>query len=293
MSKQFKDLTIKDAFMFAAVMSDPEECRRLLQLILDMDILEVQVITEKTMAYHPEYHGIRLDVLAEEQGTKRRFNIEMQVKSQKDLPRRSRYYHSQLDMDALVSGKRYRELPDTYVIFICDFALSSEPLYKYTYTSVCQENNSVLDEGRTTIFLSTRGENDKDVSKELVSFLNYVKGPEGLSEENWEDPYVASLEAKIQSIKHNREMEARYMMLEEMLKDEREAGRQEGEKAGRIEGEKAGRIAGEKAGSQKVREQLNILARKLSQQGRLEDVIRATEDEAYFKELCREVGLED
>ena len=90
MSKQFKDLTIKDAFMFAAVMSDPEECRRLLQLILDMDILEVQVIAEKTMAYHPEYHGIRLDVLAEEQGTKRRFNIEMQVKSQKDLPRRSR-----------------------------------------------------------------------------------------------------------------------------------------------------------------------------------------------------------
>lgn len=128
-----------------------------------------------------------------------------------------------------------------------------------------------------------------------------MKGPEGLSEENWEDPYVASLEAKIQSIKHNREMEARYMMLEEMLKDEREAGRQEGEKAGRIEGEKAGRIegekagriAGEKAGSQKVREQLNILARKLSQQGRLEDVIRATEDEAYFKELCREFGLED
>ena len=79
------------------------------------------------------------------------------------------------------------------------------------------------------------------------------------------------------------------MMLEEMLKDEREAGK----RAGRIEGEKAGRIAGEKAGSQKTREQLNILAKKLSRQGRLEDVIRATEDEAYFKELCREFGLED
>ena len=91
------------------------------------------------------------------------------------------------------------------MIFICDFALSSEPLYKYTYVSVCRENNSLLDEGRTTIFLSTRGENDKDVSKELVSFLNYVKGPEGLSEEDWENPYVASLEAKIRSIKHNRE----------------------------------------------------------------------------------------
>ena len=52
------------------------------------------------------------------------------------------------------------------------------------------------------------------------------------------------------------------MMLEEMLKDEREAGK------------RAGRIEGEKAGSQKTKEQLNILAKKLSRQGRLEDVIR-------------------
>ena len=60
MSKQFKDLTIKDAFMFAAVMSDPEQCLQLLRLILDMEVLEVQVIAEKSMAYHPEYHGTRM-----------------------------------------------------------------------------------------------------------------------------------------------------------------------------------------------------------------------------------------
>lgn len=34
-------------------------------------------------------------------------------------------------------------------------------------------------------------------------------------------------------------MEAQYMMLEEMLKDEREAGRDEGLKIGRLEGENA------------------------------------------------------
>ena len=118
MSKLFKDLTIKDAFMFAAVMSDPEQCRHLLQIILEMDILEVQVDTEKSMSYHPEYHGIRLDVLASEKGSTRRFNIEMQVKSQIDLPKRSRYYHSQLDMDALLTGKRHAQLPDTFIIFI-------------------------------------------------------------------------------------------------------------------------------------------------------------------------------
>ena len=52
---------------------------------LEMPILEVDVITEKSISYHPEYHGVRLDVLAEEAGTKRRFNVEMQVKTEHDL----------------------------------------------------------------------------------------------------------------------------------------------------------------------------------------------------------------
>ena len=66
MSKPFKDLTIKDAFMFAAVM-DPDQCGPFLEMVLGMDIVDLHVVTEKTMVYHPQYHGIRLDVLAEEE----------------------------------------------------------------------------------------------------------------------------------------------------------------------------------------------------------------------------------
>lgn len=62
MRKKLQDLTIKDAFMFAAVMSDAEQCRHLLELVLEMKILEVHVVAEKTISYHPEYHGVRLDV---------------------------------------------------------------------------------------------------------------------------------------------------------------------------------------------------------------------------------------
>ena len=85
MRKRLQDLTIKDAFMFAAVMSDAEQCRHLLELVLEMKILEVNVVAEKTISYHPEYHGVRLDVMAEEAGTKRRFNVEMQVKTESAL----------------------------------------------------------------------------------------------------------------------------------------------------------------------------------------------------------------
>ncbi|MBS6677262.1 MAG: hypothetical protein KH330_05945 [Clostridiales bacterium] len=115
MSKPFKDLTIKEAFMFAAVMVNPDKCSPFLEMVLDMD--------------------------------------------------------------ALLSGKRYRELPDTYVIFICDFPLSKKPLYKYSYHSICSEDGEYLEDGRTTIFLSTCGENEAEVPKELVDFLKYVKNP--------------------------------------------------------------------------------------------------------------------
>ncbi len=275
MSKPFKDLTIKDAFMFAAVMVNPDKCGPFLEMVLDMEIVDLQVITEKTMVYHPQYHGIRLDVLAEERGRKRRFNIEMQVKSEMDLPKRSRYYHSQLDMDALLSGKRYRELPDTYVIFICDFPLSKKPLYKYSYHSICSENGECLEDGRITIFLSTCGENEAEVPKELVDFLKYVKNPGESPETEKRDSYEASVERQVQRIKRDREMEAQYMMLEEMLKDEREAGKNEGLKIGRLEGE------------ERTMELVNVLM----SQGRFEDLKRCLKDRAFREELLEQSGI--
>ena len=81
-TRKFKDLTIRDAFMFAAVMSDPEICRRVLELALGIPISEVHIQTEKTMAYHSEYHGVRLDVYAAD-ADRTRFNVEMQVTLQK------------------------------------------------------------------------------------------------------------------------------------------------------------------------------------------------------------------
>ena len=76
-TRKFKDLTIRDAFMFAAVMSDPEICRRVLELALGIPISEVHIQTEKTMAYHSEYHGVRLDVYAAD-ADRTRFNVTLE-----------------------------------------------------------------------------------------------------------------------------------------------------------------------------------------------------------------------
>ncbi len=66
MKKQLKNLTIKDNFMFAAVMLDEENCKGFLERALQIKIDRVEVSTEKNIVYHPEYKGVRLDVYAKE-----------------------------------------------------------------------------------------------------------------------------------------------------------------------------------------------------------------------------------
>lgn len=238
-TKKFKDLTIRDAFMFAAVMSDSEICRKVLEMSLGIPISEVHIQTEKTMAYHSEYHGVRLDVYADD-AEKRRFNVEMQVTLQKFLPKRSRYYHDQIDMDALLAGDSYENLPDTYVIFICDFDPFGKDKYRYTFRTTCQESENVdLEDGRTTVFLNTRGKNESEVPGELVTFLQYMKEDLEGSEKEFHDPYVEQLQKFIRNVKGSREMEERFMIFEEMLKEERAAGFAKG----RAEGVAEGRIS--------------------------------------------------
>ena len=68
-----------------------------------------------------------------------------------------------------------------------------------------------------------------------MKFLKYVKA--GLSEStgDFQDEFVQKLQSAVRNVKASREMEERYMLLEEMLKDEREAGRIVGRAEGKAE----------------------------------------------------------
>ncbi|MBD8966116.1 MAG: Rpn family recombination-promoting nuclease/putative transposase [Coprococcus catus] len=277
MKKTFQELTIKDPFMFAATMSDEEQCKAFLEIVLEMEIAQVSVITEKTIAYHPEYHGIRLDVLAVEEGINRRFNVEMQVKDKKNLPKRSRYYHSQLDMDALLTGIDYNHLPDTYVIFICDYDPFGDRLYRYTICNHCKENDKDVDDGDYTIWLSSKGNNVAEESGELVKFLQYVEDPE--KESDSEGEFVKSLKEQIAAIKRNREWEGRFMLLEEMIADEREEAMAEGHAKGLAEGE------------QLTLQKMNRLTQLLAKQNRIDDLVKAANDADYQEQLFKEFHL--
>lgn len=220
--KSLQELTIKDDFMFGAVMLDPENCKGILERILGLEIERVEVSREKSIVYNPEYKGVRLDIYAKDENNTH-YNVEMQALRKQAIEKRARYYHDQMDMELLLSGMSYKELPDTYVIFICDYDPYGKKKYRYTREALCKEvpELSMID-GSHTIFLSTKGTNTDEVSPELVRFLEYVETPLSDSERDFEDEFIRKLQSSVREVKTSREMGARYMTFEELLKEERE-----------------------------------------------------------------------
>ena len=88
--KKLKDLTIRDNFMFAAVMMQGNNCKDFLEMILNIKIARIEISYEKNIIYNPECKGVRFDVYcADENNT--RYDIEIQI-VKKNLRKRSRYY---------------------------------------------------------------------------------------------------------------------------------------------------------------------------------------------------------
>lgn len=223
MGKTLQEQTIKDNFLFAAIMLDSDICKEVLERILEVEIDHVEVVSEKSIVFHPEYHGIRLDVYAKENdGTY--FNVEMQVE-RKPVLKRARYYHSNMDVELLRTGIDYELLPDSYVIFICDYDPIGLGKYKYTKYSTFREDMSYnYKDGIHTYFLSTKGKNVDEVPGKLVKFLDYV----GTGKMDETDDLLDHLKRTEVKIKSDREIGERFMVFEEMMQDQFKAGKAEG-----------------------------------------------------------------
>lgn len=134
-----------------------------------------------------------------------------------------------MDMELLESGSDYELLPGSYVIFICDFDPFGDEKYCYTFENRCLENLELgLGDESRSIFLSTKGKNSKDISKELELFLQFVKNDTASNDVETANTYVKQLQNTIRSIKESREMECRYQFAGDMLVREYKKGKKEG-----------------------------------------------------------------
>ena len=231
-NRKWESLGFSSDFIFGKVMQDRELCEELLRVILpDIEIGHVDFPEkQKTISEGVDIHGVRLDIFTRDDLGKL-FNMEMEGRRRRYLVKRTRGYHIQIGMNAMdrEQMKTYDDLPDTYVIFICDFDPFGFGRHIYTFRNCCKEESMLeLEDGAYTIFLNACGTMD-DVSPKLKAFLEFVRG--NLSD----DPLVRKLDARVREAKQNPDWRREFMTLSMMMNEEREEGRAEGRAEGREE----------------------------------------------------------
>ena len=190
-----------------------------------------------------ESKAIRLDIYVQDE-KETIYNVEMQNDKYPDeshLPKRSRYYQGNMDLDLIQKGESYLGLKKSFVIFICTFDPIGVGRHIYTFQNTCQEDfNLTLNDERAIIYLNTRGKLD-DVDESLKELLRYIENTTECNAEESKSSLIKMLNNKVSQVKQDKRLEVEKMTLEEILKKEFERGFEEGFKQGFEEGLKQAR----------------------------------------------------
>ena len=171
--KKFQDLTFSDHYMFEKVLQNKDICKQLLERLLKIQIEKLEFPElEKEISPYYETRGVRLDVYIKD--SNQVFDIELQNYSDLNLPLRTRYYQSMLDIDNLIKGQHYSELPASFILFICTFDPFKQELPIYTFVSKCLESSCLtLEDKATKKFFNAKAYN-KEEDVEIKAFLEYI-----------------------------------------------------------------------------------------------------------------------
>lgn len=231
MAKTLKDLNLDDDFLFAKVMSDKEICKKVLEKILNIKIVDIVMPNQqKVIDLLLDSKGVRLDIYVSDDKNVV-YNIEMQKGKSPNLAKRSRYYQGAIDLDLISKGEDYEKLQKSFVIFICTFDPFKKNRHLYTFINRCEEDDSLrLGDETTKIFLNTKGNFD-DVDDEMIEFLSYIENSTDDFANMAKSILVKELNQKVKSIKSDKTMEVEYMTLLERDKEKFKEGQLETIKA--------------------------------------------------------------
>lgn len=246
--KHYDELTFTDNFLFCKIMEkNPGLCRELIEIILGVKIKKIIFTGRETaIGVTPNGKSIRLDVyVADDVGTV--YDLEMQITSHKNLPKRMRYYQGMIDLNLLEKGVDYKELGRSFIIFICTFDFFGKGLPIYTFTNRCSECPELeLGDDTVKIFVNPNGDMSM-LAEDMKALLRYLRGE--MTEDN---TFIRKVHHEVSTARSCEEWRVEYMTLmmeyRERYNEGFLCGHEEGQKIGREEGQKIGREEGRKEG---------------------------------------------
>lgn len=227
------ELPLRNDFMFGEVMRTGEICQLFLEELLGIHIQRIEFIDkQKDLSDSYTHHGIRLDVyLRDEAGTV--FNVEMQSVRNDDLPKRARFYQGAIDRSELPKAVNYDELPESYVIFVCDFDYFHIGKAVGERVSFLKGTETEYSDGSHVFFLNSHY-TEGNASASILEFLDMIRTND--LEKAYETPLGRKAKERVQAVRSDKELEVSYMTIAQKMLDERRMGFREGHAEGRAEG---------------------------------------------------------
>ncbi len=260
--KKFDELIFRDSFMFGAVMEDPTLCRQFLEVLLQRPVGDLSGVTrEKDVKLTEDGKAIRLDIYAKELTDGAFIDAEMQNLGNQtleslNLPKRSRYYQSLIDLQSLSSAESYRQLSDSNIIFICTFDPFGLGSMCYTFTERCKERPCLeLGSGTRKYFFNTTAI-PVDMPEDIRNLYDYINS--GIVA----DELTRRIDDAVKIIRMSSEKRALYMKTLTWLEDEKYYAREEGLAEGREQGLSEGREQGLSEGREQGLSEGRAIGRK-------------------------------
>ena len=133
------------------------------------DLVITSCVTQKDMKRLAGARSICLDAYGIDSNDKK-YDLEIQREDKGADPHRARYHSSVLDIENLDAGQEFKELPDTYTIFITekDFYGMGEPLYVIERMNLTTGKG--FDDGEHILYVNGEYRRESDLGRLMHDF---------------------------------------------------------------------------------------------------------------------------
>ena len=265
--KIISSLTLMDDLFMKVVLQDSKCTEFILQTIMDNAKLKLkkQILQKNLSNLHG--HSLILDCLCEDEANNI-YNIEIQNNISGAQPKRARYHAALLDMHSLKRGNDFTQLPRSYVIFITAKDVLHGQQQIYHVERIIRESGKPFSDESHIIYFNTSYIDKSPLGKLAEDF-------HALETNKMHSPILSK---RVEALKnfnaHQKGDQEMNVLLEQYRQKALQEGMEQGIEKGSLANKKAMKLMG-----------------LLAEEGRIEDIKKASVDQEYLQSLLLEFQL--
>ncbi len=161
---------IDDDFMRCLFKDNIPLAEFVLRIITDKpDLMITDCETQKDMKRLAGARSICLDAYGTD-STGKKYDLEVQRQDKGADPHRARYHSSVMNIESLHSGQEFKELPDTYIIFIIEKDFYGQGKAVYPIERISLATGKSFEDGEHILYVNGEYRGESDIGKLMHDF---------------------------------------------------------------------------------------------------------------------------